>query len=31
VVIDGNLVTGQQNYSAQAVADAVLETLKVRI
>ena len=31
VVIDGNLVTGQQNYSAQAVADAVLETLKVRV
>lgn len=31
VVIDGNLVTGQQNYSAQAVADAVLETLRVRV
>ena len=26
-VTDGNLVTGQQNYSAQAAADAVLEAL----
>jgi putative intracellular protease/amidase len=25
---DGNLVTGQQNYSAQATADAVMEALK---
>jgi putative intracellular protease/amidase len=27
-VTDGNLVTGQQNYSAQATADAVMEALK---
>jgi putative intracellular protease/amidase len=27
-VTDGNLVTGQQNYSAQAAADAVMEALK---
>jgi putative intracellular protease/amidase len=31
VLTDGNLVTGQQNYSAQAVADAVIEVLKARI
>jgi putative intracellular protease/amidase len=30
-VTDGNLVTGQQNYSAQAAADAVLEALKARV
>ena len=27
-VTDGNLVTGQQNYSAQVTADAVMEILK---
>ena len=27
-VTDGNLVTGQQNYSAQAAADAVMDALK---
>jgi putative intracellular protease/amidase len=27
-VTDGNLVTGQQNYSAQATADAVMQALK---
>lgn len=27
-VTDGNLVTGQQNYSAQATADAVMEALQ---
>lgn len=27
-VTDKNLVTGQQNYSAQAAADAVMEVLK---
>ena len=27
-ITDGNLVTGQQNYSAQATADAVMEVLK---
>jgi putative intracellular protease/amidase len=27
-VTDGNLVTGQQNYSAQTTADAVMEALK---
>jgi putative intracellular protease/amidase len=27
-LIDGNLVTGQQNYSAQATADAVMQTLR---
>ena len=31
VVTDGNLVTGQQNYSAQATADAVMEALKARV
>ena len=30
-VTDGNLVTGQQNYSAQAAADAVMEALKARV
>lgn len=30
-VTDGNLVTGQQNYSAQVTADAVLEALKARV
>ena len=30
-VTDGNLVTGQQNYSAQAVADAVMEALGARV
>ena len=30
-VEDGNLVTGQQNYSAQAAADAVMEALKARV
>jgi putative intracellular protease/amidase len=29
-VTDGNLVTGQQNYSAQAAADAVMEVLKAQ-
>ena len=29
-VTDGNLVTGQQNYSAQATADAVMEALQAR-
>ena len=29
-VTDGNLVTGQQNYSAQVTADAVMEALKAR-
>lgn len=29
-VTDGNLVTGQQNYSAQAAADAVMEALNAR-
>jgi putative intracellular protease/amidase len=29
VVIDGNLVTGQQNYSAGVTADAVLKQLAV--
>lgn len=29
-VTDGNLVTGQQNYSAQAAADAVMNLLKSR-
>jgi putative intracellular protease/amidase len=27
-VTDGNLVTGQQNYSAQVTADAVMIVLK---
>jgi putative intracellular protease/amidase len=27
-VVDGNLVAGQQNYSAEAVADAVKDALK---
>lgn len=31
VVTDGNLVTGQQNYSAGVVADAVLEKLAVTV
>ena len=30
-VTDGNLVTGQQNYSAQTAADAVMEALKARV
>ena len=30
-VTDGNLVTGQQNYSAQAAADAVMEALNARV
>jgi putative intracellular protease/amidase len=30
-VTDGNLVTGQQNYSAQAAADAVMKVLKPMI
>jgi putative intracellular protease/amidase len=30
-VTDGNLVTGQQNYSAQAAADAVMDVLRVRV
>ena len=30
-VTDGNLVTGQQNYSAQATADAVMEALRARV
>lgn len=30
-VVDGNLVTGQQNYSAGVTADAVLKTLKVPV
>ena len=30
-VTDGNLVTGQQNYSAQAAADAVMEALGARV
>ncbi len=30
-VTDGNLVTGQQNYSAQVTADAVMEALKARV
>ena len=29
-VTDGNLVTGQQNYSAQATADAVMEALRAK-
>lgn len=31
VVTDGNLVTGQQNYSAGVIADAVLEKLAVTV
>jgi len=27
-VTDGNLVTGQQNYSAQVAADAVMKVIK---
>ena len=30
-VTDGNLVTGQQNYSAQATANAVMDALKLRV
>jgi putative intracellular protease/amidase len=30
-VTDGNLVTGQQNYSAQVTADAVLDAVKARV
>jgi putative intracellular protease/amidase len=30
-VTDGNLVTGQQNYSAQAAADAVMDALIARV
>jgi putative intracellular protease/amidase len=31
VVVDGNLVTGQQNYSAGVTADAVLKQLAVQV
>ena len=30
-VVDGNLVTGGQNYSAQAAADAVMQVLKDKV
>ena len=30
-ITDGNLITGQQNYSAQATADAVMDALKALV
>ena len=30
-IVDGNLITGQQNYSAGVTADAVLQKLNVTV